>query len=73
METNNTALGLIVVGALLSLLREPMSKGYLWLYRRLRKQEPSPRLGPMFQMYLMLTGMMLTIGGLVWFLGAMRH
>lgn len=66
MEQNNTALGLIIVGALLSLMRELLTKWYLALYRWLRKQEPNPRLGPLFQLYLMLTGMMLTVGGLLW-------
>jgi hypothetical protein len=71
-ETNNTALGLIVVGALLSLMRELLTKWYLALYRWWRKKEPSPRLAPVFQMYLMLTGMMLTVMGLLWLLGVVK-
>lgn len=71
-EANHTALGLIIVGALLSLMRELLTTWYLNLYRWLRKSEPNPRLGPLFQMYLMLTGMMLTIMGLLWLFGIVK-
>ncbi len=71
-ETNNTALGLIIVGALLSLMRELITKWYLALYQWLRKKPPNPRLGPLFQMYLMLTGMMLTVMGLLWLFGVVK-
>lgn len=67
--TNPTALALVVIGALMGFGREPLTDLYAWLYQRLRRTEPEPKLRAMTRLYLVFTSMIFTVAGMLGLLG----
>ncbi len=68
-ESNTLALALIIVGALLSLGREYLTTWYIKIYAWRTKRQPAERLPAGVRTYLMLTGMVFTIIGLLGLFG----
>jgi len=63
---------LIVIGSLMSFGREYLSEVYVRLHGWLRKQTPPARVKPAVTLYLMITGMVLTVLGVLRMLGVLR-
>ena len=71
-ESSPLALALIIVGALLSLGREYLTVLYIKIYAWRTKRQPDKRLSAGVRTYLMLTGMIFTIIGLLGMFGLIR-
>ncbi len=71
-EVSPLALALIIVGAFLSLGREYLTALYIKIYAWRTKRQPDGRLPAGVRTYLMLTGMIFTIIGLLGLFGLIR-
>ena len=71
-EADPLALALIIVGAVLSLGREYLTNLYIKIYYWRTKRQPDKRLPAGVRTYLMLTGMVFTIIGLLSLFGLIR-
>ncbi len=71
-ETSTLALALIIVGALLSLGREYLTAWYIKIYTWRTKRQPDERLSSGVRTYLMLTGMVFTLVGLLGLFGLLH-
>ncbi len=70
--TNPLALALVIIGAIMGFGREPLSKFYLWLFNRVRKQEPDARLLAAVQLYLVFTSLIFSVAGVLGLLNIIR-
>lgn len=64
-DPNPIALGLIIVGALMSLGRDQLAVVYTNIYMKIKNKKADPRMKKAIALYLMMSGMALTIGGLL--------
>ncbi|MCD4813269.1 hypothetical protein K8S19_06205 [bacterium] len=71
-DPSPVAFGLVVMGALFSLGREMIAKGYIRMYRWIKKKETDNRLQKGVEIYLMMTGMIFTIVGLLGMFNVIR-
>jgi hypothetical protein len=67
--TSPLALTLVILGAIMSFGREPLTRGYLKLFTWLWRREPAPNLPNVLRLYLVFTGMIFTLAGLLGLLG----
>ena len=68
----NTGFVLIVIGSILSFGRNYLSRFYILFHGWLRKQAPNERLKPAVTLYLMMTGTLFTIFGVLELLGILK-
>jgi hypothetical protein len=66
------AFTLVVLGAAMGFGREWFTKLYVWIFTRLRKEQPHPRLVAIMRLYLVFTGMIFTVMGILGLLGIVR-
>ena len=71
-EPNTTALALVLIGALMGVGREGLTKFYAFLYVRLRHAEPHPRLIATLRLYVVFTSMIFSAAGMLGLLGVVR-
>lgn len=70
---NNIAFGFIIVGAALSLGRDYWSAMSMKLYSKIKKRAYDERLAKAVAIYLMLTGMIFTIIGLLGMFNVIKY
>jgi hypothetical protein len=66
------AFTLVVVGAAMGFGREWFTRWYAWVFTRLRRQDPHPRLVAIMRLYLVFTGMIFTVMGMLGLLGIIK-
>lgn len=67
------ALTLIVIGAMMGFGREWLITGYLWVYKKIRGQEPPARLGAGVKLYLVMMSLIFTMVGLMGMFGIWQY
>jgi hypothetical protein len=70
---NPLALTLIVIGALMGFGREWLLRWYLWVFKKVQRQEPTARLGAAVKLYLVMTSFIFTMAGLMGLFGIWKY
>jgi hypothetical protein len=72
-NTNPLALTLIVIGAMMGFGKEWLLRWYLWVFKKLRHQEPPARLGAGIKLYLVMMSFIFTLAGLAGLFGIWKY
>ena len=66
METTNPlALTLILIGAIMGFGREWLAQWYIWVFKKMRKQDPPANLAQGVKLYLVMTSFIFSMVGLL--------
>jgi hypothetical protein len=72
-NTNPLALTLIVIGAFMGFGREWFVRWDLWLFKKIRKQEPPEKLRAGIKIYLVMLSFIFTLAGLLGIFGVWKY